>query len=273
MIQLICSTPQTLKKFTDEHLASASFCWDYLIKNKEIKINGKKTGEDVLLCAGDAVAYYMTKKQEEHLGFSIVYEDEHVCIVDKESGVNSEAVFAELSRRFSGNCGFIHRLDRNTMGLMAFAKTAIAERELLQAFKERTAKKRYLALCVGDFPQQEEVLTAYLKKDEQRAQVRVYSQKTSGSERIVTEYRVHERRADGTSLVEVILHTGKTHQIRAHLAFLGCPVLGDMKYGDNEWNKAKKCTRQQLIAKYLTFTFTGELAYLSGKTFVSAFTL
>lgn len=273
MIQLICTTPQTLKKFTDENLASASFCWDYLIKNKEIKINGKKTGADVLLCAGDTVAYYMTKKQEERFGFSVAYEDEHVCIVDKESGVNSEAVFAELTRRWNGNCGFIHRLDRNTMGLMVFAKTAIAEQELLNAFKERTVEKRYLALCVGNFPKQEDVLTAYLKKEEQRAQVRVYSQKTTGSERIVTEYCVREKRADGTSLIEVLLHTGKTHQIRAHLAFIGCPVLGDTKYGNAEWNKEKKCTRQQLIAKYLSFTFRGVLAYLSGKTFVSAFEL
>ena len=273
MIQLVCSSPQTLKKFTDENLASASFCWDYLIKNKEIKVNGKKTGADVMLGVGDTVAYYMTKKQEERFGFTVTYEDENVCIVDKESGVNAEAVFAELSRRLDGKCTFIHRLDRNTMGLMAFAKTAVAEQALLQAFKERTVDKRYLALCVGDFPKREEVLTAYLKKDEQRAQVYVSLQKTKDSERIVTEYRVIEQRVDGTSLAEIILHTGKTHQIRAHLAFIGCPVLGDTKYGNNEWNKAKKCTRQQLIAKYLTFTLSGALAYLSGKTFISAYTL
>lgn len=273
MIQLVCPTPQTLKNFTDDHLASASFCYNYLIKNKEIKVNGQKVSTDVLLNAGDVICYYMTAKQEQRKGFSILYEDEQVWVIDKESGVNSSAVFAELFRQSGGRCAFIHRLDRNTCGLLVFAKTKEAEENLLKAFQERRVEKRYLALCFGQFPKCEDVLVGYLKKDEERAQVRVYLQKTAGAERIITQYQVLEKREDGTSLVLVTLHTGKTHQIRAHLAFIGCPVVGDMKYGQTQRNKEKNKTRQQLVAKYLSFTGDGVIAYLNGKEFVSQYTL
>ena len=154
-----------------------------------------------------------------------------------------------------------------------FAKTKEAEENLLKAFQERRVEKRYLALCFGQFPKREDVLVGYLKKDEERAQVRVYLQKTAGAERIITQYQVLEKREDGTSLVLVTLHTGKTHQIRAHLAFIGCPVVGDMKYGQTQRNKEKNKTRQQLVAKYLSFTVDGVIAYLNGKEFVSQYTL
>lgn len=273
MIQLICKDSQSLKRFTDDNLAQASFCWDYLIKNKEIKVNGKKVSSDVALQAGDTVSYYMTKKQEARQAFRVVYEDEHVLIVDKESGVNSEAVYADLVRKYGESCAFIHRLDRNTMGLLVFAKTPLAEKQLLSAFKERRVNKVYLALCFGVFPKAEDALTAYLKKDEQRAQVRVYLKKIPDAERIVTQYTVLEKRENGTSLVEIVLHTGKTHQIRAHTAFIGCPVVGDMKYGNADKNKAFQCSRQQLVAKKLAFQLEGELAYLNDKVFISQYSL
>lgn len=103
MIELICNQKQTLKEFTDNTCAQASFVWTYLLKNKEVKVNGKKTGENVLLSEGDRVQYYLTKKQEEKPAFYVVYEDENLLIVDKESGVNSEAVFAELCRKEGGH--------------------------------------------------------------------------------------------------------------------------------------------------------------------------
>ena len=270
MIQLICDKEQTLKRFTDDNLAQASFCFSYLLKNKEIKINGKKTNKDLLLREGDVVSYYMTEKQEQRFGFSVLFEDDNVCFVDKESGVNSEAVYAELCRRYT-YCAFIHRLDRNTMGVLAFAKNIDAEKELLSAFKNRSVEKQYLALCFGVFPALEQILTAYLKKDEQHAQVRVYSRQQPSTERIITQYRVLEKRNDGTTLVEIVLHTGTTHQIRAHMAHIGCPVVGDMKYGDVTLNKKRNCTRQQLIAKTLTFTFGTALSYLNGRSFQSQY--
>ena len=142
---------------------------------------------------------------------------------------------------------------------------------LLQAFREHKIQKRYHALCFGQFPKQQDVLVGYLRKDAQVSTVRVYDNPVKGSERIITEYQVLEQNEEYTK-VQIILHTGKTHQIRAHLAHIDCPVAGDMKYGDNAKNRAKNLTRQCLIAKNLTFYLEKtEMSYLNGKSFASRF--
>ena len=270
MVELICQKSQTLQQFTDENCAQASFCFQQLLKDKEIKINGKKVGENVTLQMGDAVRFYLTPKQQSKQAFSILYEDENILIADKDSGVNSEAVFAELRRTKGENVGFIHRLDRNTRGLLAFSLTPHAEEQLLQAFKEKRVEKLYHALCFGVPKKDEGILTAYLKKDEQRAVVRIFDTSTAGAEKIITQYAVLQKNGDTTKL-EIVLHTGKTHQIRAHMAHIGCPIVGDMKYGNSEQNRCYKTARQQLIAKRLRFSLNGALAYLNDKTFESKF--
>jgi len=270
LLRFICDKEQTLKEFTDTHCAQASFYFNTLLKTKEIKINGKKTGCDVPLSVGDEVVYFLTQKQAEKRAFHLVYEDENLLIIDKESGVNAEAVFCELFQKEGGRCAFIHRLDRNTAGLMAFARNKITEEALLLAFKEKRVEKKYHALCFGRFHKPQDTLVAYLKKDEKNAIVKIFNEPIFGAEKIITEYKVIDENAD-TTKVEVILHTGKTHQIRAHLAHIGCPIVGDMKYGKTEQNKAKKATRQQLVAKSLAFSMQGGLAYLNGKIFQSRF--
>lgn len=268
MLELIADKPQTLKTFTENNYAQASFYWNALLKAREIKVNGKRVASDIPLEQGDVVTYYLTKKQGERAAFYPVYEDENVFVVDKESGVNSEAVFAALARE--GEYYFIHRLDRNTQGLLLFARNAETEGALLRAFKEKRVEKRYHALCFGRFPKAKDCLTAYLKKDAAAALARVYDEPVRGAERIVTEYAVLEKTDDVTK-VEVTLHTGKTHQIRAHLAHIGCPLVGDMKYGLSAQNKEKKASRQCLVAKYLRVDGEGKWAYLKDLLFISRF--
>ena len=269
MFKLIVNEEQNLKEFTENHYAQASFAWNYLLKNREIRVNGKRVDKDVRLYKGDEVSYYLTAKQAEKPAFFIVYEDENVLVIDKESGVNSEAVFAALRRE--GECYFIHRLDRNTKGLMIFARNIQTEKALLTAFKERRVEKRYHALCFGQFLKKTDILTAYLKKDARRSVVHVSDIPVKGAEKIVTEYTVLERFFNDTTLTEVTLHTGKTHQIRAHLAHVGCPLVGDMKYGDGAKNKALNAARQCLVAKKLRVIMDGQLAYLTEKEWVSRF--
>ncbi len=270
MLELIVDKLQNLKEFTDNTYAQASFYYHTLIKNREIKVNGKRVNTDVPLFVGDVVTYYLTKKQEEKPAFYVVYEDDNVLVIDKEDGVNSEAVYSELQRK--GEYFFIHRIDRNTKGLLSFAKNELAREELLSAFKSHTAKKTYLARCFGCPPKESGVLTDYLLKDEGRSLVKVVSKPVFGAEKIITEYKVLRSDVE-TSVLEITLHTGKTHQIRAHLAYIGCPIVGDMKYGISARNKALSCARQQLISKTLTFSFEGMLAYLNEKCFVSRFEL
>ena len=273
MLELIVDKEQSLKEFTENNYAQASFFWNYLLKNKEIKLNGKKISADQKVYKGDIVSYFLTKKQAEKPAFYIVYEDENVIITDKEDGVNSEAVFAALlreSKTKNTECYFIHRLDRNTKGLLIFAKNAVAECTLLNAFKTHRVDKTYHALCFGAPPKDKDVLSAYLKKNAEGALVRIYDEPVLGAEKILTEYRVLECSAE-TSKLEITLHTGKTHQIRAHLAHIGCPIVGDMKYGTTAKNKALNCTRQRLVAKRLSLSLEGELSCLSGREFVSRF--
>lgn len=268
MLQLVSDKNQTLKSFTENNYAQAAFFWTALLKSKSIKVNDKRVTTDVILNEGDTVTYYLTPKQAEKAAFYVVYADKNVLIADKESGVNSEAVFAALARE--RECYFIHRLDRNTKGLLVFALNAETERALLNAFRDRKIEKKYHTLCFGEFPKQNDILTAYLKKDAEKSLVKIFDKPISGAEKIVTEYKVL-RAENGFTTAEITLHTGKTHQIRAHLAHIGCPIVGDMKYGNSAQNKSLKAARQCLVAKSLRFCLDGELAYLNEKEFHSRF--
>lgn len=258
----------SLKDFTASVYPQGSFCLAALLRGRDVKINGARVGSDTKLKAGDEVVYYTTPKQEQKPSHTVVFEDENVYIADKASGVTSEGLYSELCGR--GEFYAVHRLDTNTQGLMVYAKGKRAEEELLRAFKERTVTKIYHAVCKNSFVRQSGILRAYLVKDGARGEVKIFSSPQRGSSEIVTEYTVKEDRGD-TALVEIILHTGKTHQIRAHTAFIGCPVLGDGKYGDSALNKKYAATRQRLVAKYIGFRFRGELSYLNGIVFESSF--
>lgn len=258
-----------LKTFTDCVFPQGAFCLAALLRARDVKVNGVRVGNGgFALKTGDFVAYYTNFKQESAPSHTVIYQDENALIADKFSGVSVEGLTCEL--REKGDYRPCHRLDRNTQGLLVFAKNGGAEREILSAFKERRVEKEYIALCKNNFKEKSAVLTAFLVKDDKKSLVKVFAKPVAGGVKIVTEYEVLRVSGD-IALVRVKLHTGKTHQIRAHTAFIGCPVLGDEKYGDNALNAKYNAKRQRLISKSLKFEFTGGLAYLNGKEFKSNF--
>ena len=235
------------------------------LRNKDVKVNGKRVSKDVLLNEGDFVEVYYTPKTENL--YEEIYQDENVLVLSKRQGVTSERVFEKVKEIHQG-AGFIHRLDRNTCGLMIFSLNERAETELLLGFKNRTFVKEYTAEVVGIPKVEKAIIEGYLIKDEKTSTVKIEDHPFKGAVYIKTGYEVIEKR-EKTSVLKVTLYTGKTHQIRAHLAHIGYPIVGDGKYGIEKTNRLLKKSKQQLCASKLTLKFNEKdfLYYLDGREF------
>lgn len=240
-----------LKDFTDSTYPQGSFYYSALIKAGDIRVNGVKVRFNVTLNAGDEVTYYTTQKMESKPSHSTIYADRHIYVADKFSGVSTEALASEL--------GLIpvHRLDRNTCGAILFAKDGKAAEALKKLFKERAVSKQYICICKDNFIRSAADMTAYLKKDEKKGLVTISDKPAAGYVPIRTQYEVISKE-NGLAKVKVILHTGKTHQIRAHMAHIGCPVLGDEKYGDEALNAFYGLKRQLLCSYLISFELGGK---------------
>ena len=230
------------------------------LRKQDIKVDGKRIKENIKIDKGTLVEVYYQKTPPK---FDIVYQDNNIFVVNKHSGIEVEGKDGVAQ---SLNAIAVHRLDRNTTGLLLLARNEASANALLQAFKDRTITKKYLALVVGKSNLNGKY-SAFLIKYSEKSLVKIYDKNVKGSVKITTIIKTI-RSDDEKSLVECTLVTGKTHQLRAHLAFLGHPIIGDGKYGKNSDNKHFKTAKQQLHCYYLKLDkLSPPLDYLNGKEF------
>lgn len=269
MQKIIVLEKTTLQDCIDASCPLASFAFSRLLRDRDIKVNGVRVQKNIAVQKGDCIEFFLTVKEKSRQFFSVVYEDAHFLVVDKASGVSSEGLFNHLKQMYS-TLFFIHRLDRNTCGLMIFAKTELANQALLAAFKAGTILKIYHAIVVNNkFEKEHALLKGYLKKDAKTSTVTVCSKAIKQAVPICTEYTVLQK-YNGYAKVQVVLYTGKTHQIRAHMASIGHAIAGDEKYGDREFNKKYHIKRQILVAKQLKINLPA-FQNMQNKIFTSTF--
>ncbi len=272
------------------------------IRTKKIKVNRKRTEPGAILKEGDTVQLFLANDffEEEKAEFvfknlsphlCIVYEDEDIIICDKPAGMivhpdeeeSCNTLIAHIqaylwqkgeydpSAEQSFAPALCNRIDRNTAGLVIAAKNAASLREMNRLIKERLMTKRYLVAVHGMMEKKADTLTGYLCKDARTNTVTVWKNKPTSraqgdARTIVTKYRVLAEEKE-LSLLEVVLITGRTHQIRAHLSAIGHPLLGDGKYGVNRDDKRRGYKFQALYSFSTQFPSTPALPALSGKIF------
>lgn len=265
-----------------------------LIRKKDIKVNGKRCEISTRLECGDKVTIYVKDEfsvQKQHdmtflnvsADIEIVYEDKNIIIINKPVGIDSHSGSGSVDTVIDRIKHYLYnkkeylpedessfapslcsRLDRNTCGLITAAKNSAALREINLAIREGLIHKMYHCVTAGILPQNAGILTAYHKKEESGNIVKISDSPLEGYKIIKTGYKVIGT-VKGLSLAEITLYTGRTHQIRAHLAHIGAPILGDSKYGNPAVNKKYNMYTQALCAFALRFELpeSSSLSYLN----------
>lgn len=293
---------QRLDKFITKTLDLPMSLLYKSIRLKKIKVNRKRAENNTILREGDTVQCFLAeeffeKKADKHsfesisVHLDIIYEDENIMLLNKRPGVSVHEdesgstntlithVQAYLYRRGeyrpdeeqSFAPALCNRIDRNTGGIVIAAKNAEALRVMNDKIKHREIDKFYLAAVHGVPKPESATIKGYLLKDEQKNIVRVYEKNPPrAAKEIITKYKVVAKKGD-SALLEVELLTGRTHQIRAHMAHIGNPLIGDGKYGINKNDRAKGYKYQALYSYRLRFSFDTTkptaLDYLNGKEF------
>lgn len=293
---------QRLDKFLSKAVKGMPKSFMYKsIRTKKIKLNRRRAEPDTMIAEGDEIQLFIRDEffgsPEDDRGalwrikpeLCVVFEDENIILINKRPGVlvheddegRDNTLLMHLraylcqkgeydpASEQSFAPSFCNRIDRNTGGIVIAAKNAAALREMDERIRAREVKKFYLCAVHGVMPKKSDVLEAYLRKDEKTNTVKVIDSPAPGYLTIKTGYRVLAER-DGNSLLEIELFTGRTHQIRAHMAHIGHPLLGEGKYGVNRDDRRVGYRWQALTSYRLRFDFSddgGVLCALKGREF------
>lgn len=249
---------------------------------RDVKLDGIRVLRDTPVHAGQTLTVFLPASANTFESLRIVWEDDNVLLVNKPAGISVEAddpgnlSLTDLCRlhaeSHASGSGLLfppapcHRLDNKTSGLCLFAKNDSSLKILQEAFKNRDINKYYTCLVRGMMKPHAAVCTAWLLKDAARAKVQILDHEIPGAKPITTEYETIK--SGSISRLRVHLITGRTHQIRAHLAALGHPVLGDDLYGDRSFNHQQKVRALRLCATELTLHTNGKLPDLDNRTFI-----
>lgn len=265
-----------LDKFIFDKFPSLSSGLFYkTLRKKDFRVNNIRISENIALHTGDEIKVFISDELlENNISLSVIYEDNNILIINKPINMEvtneSNSATSILGKKYSyiKPC---HRLDRNTSGLVLFAKNEPSLNFILDAFKNHEIEKHYMATVYGIPKVKKARLTAYLFKDSKKSLVYISNEPKKGYVKIITSYTVvKEDKKKNTCILDINLETGRTHQIRAHLAYIGFPIIGDGKYGKNEINKKFNQKTQLLECYSLKFNLKNGnniLQYLNGKTF------
>ncbi|MCI8309398.1 MAG: RluA family pseudouridine synthase [Clostridia bacterium] len=252
------------------------------LRQKDIKINGNRVKENLIVYENDVIEVFISDELlfgNEIIDFNIAYEDKNILVIDKpqgisvteesgKSGSSSITLTKLVKEKFGSDLEPCHRLDRNTSGIVLFAKNKESLKILFEKFKSHEIEKHYKAMVYGIPKEEHKILKDYLFKDSKKNIVYVSNIPKKGYLEIITEYTIIEKNIkNNTAILDINLHTGRTHQIRAHLSFFGYPIIGDGKYGNSEINKKFGKKFQELRSYKIKFRFNGNnsiLEYLNG---------